>query len=180
MEGKQTIHIISYRYRRSYINDLFFHDNVMQTIHPLLIFCLACLSVWFFIYGVFTIHSLVLAKLQFTPLYPVVVVYEQSRTYHINRFMIHRESSTHEPLSTILDRDTANSPLSTASVNEIPLATSTVVIRTPKSTPVVMSQTQSPVSSQIAYTEPYWNQSSFYMNLGQFYEHHQKFRHYQS
>ena len=142
----------------------------MQTVYPLLILCLACLSAWFFIYGVFTIHSSVLAHLRITPVYPAVVLDEHSATYFTTSFLLSRDTSTEEQFSPVLDQNIADNPLYTEQVNKISIETPTTVIPTQKWTLVMVNRTHSSFSSQTAITEPYWNQTSFYMNLGQFYE----------
>ena len=140
----------------------------MQTVYPLLILCLACLSAWFFIYGVFTIHSSVLAHLRITPVYPAVVLDEHSATYFTTSFLLSRDTSTEEQFSPVLDQNIADNPLYTEQVNKISVETPTTVIPTQKWTLVMVNRTHSSFSSQTAITEPYWNQTSFYMNNNPF------------
>lgn len=75
-----------------------------------------------------------------------------------------------EQFSPVLDQNIADNPLYTEQVNKISVETPTTVIPTQKWTLVMVNRTHSSFSSQTAITEPYWNQTSFYMNLGQFYE----------
>lgn len=48
----------------------------MQTIHHLLLLCLACLGLWFFIYEVFIVNSSVIEQLKETSVYHPFVLYE--------------------------------------------------------------------------------------------------------